>query len=99
VQSSGFLASYTPAQSVIYMSNMANFVPQFTALRGDIQTKSIQGYEDVGKGYTLISEGDTVTGTITTDHYGFVYYETIKLRDFPKNSHIYHNGKEKINIK
>ena len=74
----------------------ANFVPEFTALRNDLQTRLIKQYEDVGKGYTLISEGDTVTGTITTEHRGFVYYDVIELRDFPETNQVYHNGREKI---
>jgi len=75
---------------------MGNFVPEFTTPRNDLQTQYIQKYEDVGKGYTLISEGDTVTGTITTEHHGFIYYDMIELRDFPENNRIYHNGREKV---
>jgi hypothetical protein len=98
IEASGFILTNLPQDAIVQKSSMGKFTSRFhdSEPRSDIQFTQIDSSSEDPQGYTYLSEPDTVTGTNTQRHAGFIFYEYEPLPSYPGSDLVYTSGQDKI---
>jgi hypothetical protein len=94
---SGFIAEFIPDDETVHKSYIGGYKTGIGSW-GETSPKinTISRIRETRSGYVYVSEADTVSGTMTTDFNGFVYYDYAAVPEYSQRNKIYTSQKDTI---
>jgi len=98
IEASSFILAYLPQDATVQKSLIGKFSSRFHAIEphSDLQFTRLGSSNQNPQGYTYFSEPDTVTGTNTQRHAGFIFYEYDPLPSYPDSNLVYTSGQDEV---
>lgn len=98
IVASNFMLGHLPDGATTQRTQLGKFTGQFyTGDRSaNIQFTALDNTEAQSEGYVYLSEPDTVTGTNTQTHLGFIFYSHEPLPSYTESNTIYTTGDDRI---
>lgn len=106
IEVSNFMLAHLPQDATVQRSQLGKFTSAFydddttpyweEGEDHSIRFTQLEGSDDDLQGYRYLSEPDTVTGTITQRHAGFIFYEYEPLPSYPNSNMIYTSGQDEV---
>jgi len=98
IVASNFMLSHMPDGAIVQRTQIGKFTDAFYTgdSRSDFQFTGLDSSAETTNGYVYLSEPDTVTGTNTQAHLGFIFYTYESLPSYTESNTVYTTGDDRI---